>query len=109
VLPLHPLHIQLDEDRDVATVQLFGDLDAERAERVRVAVEAILADGPRHVTLDLSALDGIDDTAMEVLARARERAAPRVSLLPGQDQIRRFVAAAVGLPQVFAPAPEAVH
>jgi anti-anti-sigma factor len=61
-------------DGDRATVALRGELDLSGVDRAREAMEQAQAGGVTLVILNLSELDFIDSTGLEVILRAARRA-----------------------------------
>jgi anti-sigma B factor antagonist len=59
------------------TVVVSGELDLAVAERFEAEVAAVLAEAPRTVVIDLSAVDFIDSSGVHVLLSAHRRAAAR--------------------------------
>jgi anti-anti-sigma factor len=69
-------------DGDRSTVALRGELDLSGVDRARQAIEEAEAGEASLLVLDLSELDFIDSTGLEVMLRAARRA---------QDDGRRLV------------------
>ncbi|MEA2492849.1 MAG: anti-sigma factor antagonist [Thermoleophilaceae bacterium] len=69
-----PFSVTVSTDGDRATVCLCGELDLSGVDRAREAIERAEEDGANLVVLDLSALDFIDSTGLEVVLRAARRA-----------------------------------
>ena len=79
-----PFSVTVSTDGDRSTVALRGELDMSGVDRAREAIEqAELATSPLLV-LDLSELDFIDSTGLEVILRAARRA---------HDEGRRLIVA----------------
>ena len=68
-----PFSIKVSADGDKAVVALQGELDMSGTDRAREAIEQA-EDNAKLVILDLSALDFIDSTGLEVILRAARRA-----------------------------------
>ena len=69
-----PFSVTVSTDGDVATVYLRGELDLSGVDRAREAIEQAEAGKSGLLVLDLSHLDFIDSTGLEVLLRAARRA-----------------------------------
>jgi anti-anti-sigma factor len=69
-----PFSVIVSTDGDRATVSLRGELDLSGVDRARQAIEQAEANGAPLLVLDLSQLDFIDSTGLEVLLRAARRA-----------------------------------
>lgn len=55
------------EDGDKTTLEVRGELDALTASDLRPTLDAMVAERPRHVTIDLSGLRLIDSSGVGVL------------------------------------------
>jgi anti-sigma B factor antagonist len=74
------------------TVLLTGELDLAGRDQAEAVVDEVLADGPGTVVIDLSGLEFIDSTGIQVLLRADRRARAggvRIILVPGPDRVHR--------------------
>jgi anti-anti-sigma factor len=69
-----PFSVTVNSDGDRTTVCLRGELDLSGVDRAREAVEQAEATDATLLVLDLSQLDFIDSTGLEVLLRAARRA-----------------------------------
>jgi anti-anti-sigma factor len=69
-----PFTVTVSRDGDRATVELRGELDMSGTERLRAALEQAEEPPNGLLVLDLSQLDFIDSTGLEVLLRAARRA-----------------------------------
>ena len=69
-----PFSVTVSTDGDRATVFLRGELDMSGVDRAREAIEQAESDGGTLLVLDLSELDFIDSTGLEVMLRAARRA-----------------------------------
>jgi anti-anti-sigma factor len=69
-----PFSVTVNSDGDRTTVWLRGELDLSGVDRAREAVEQAEATDATLLVLDLSQLDFIDSTGLEVLLRAARRA-----------------------------------
>jgi anti-sigma B factor antagonist len=69
-----PFSVTVSKDGDRATVELRGELDMSGTDRLRIALEQAEAPPSGLLVLDLSKLDFIDSTGLEVLLRAARRA-----------------------------------
>lgn len=68
-----PFSVSVSAEGDRAVVALRGELDMSGTDRAREAIEQA-EDNAKLVVLDLSALDFIDSTGLEVILRAARRA-----------------------------------
>jgi len=69
-----PFSVIVTTDRGRATVALRGELDLSGVDRARQAIEEAESGGAPLLVLDLSELDFIDSTGLEVMLRAARRA-----------------------------------
>jgi anti-anti-sigma factor len=69
-----PFSVTVSKDGDRATLELRGELDMSGTDRLRVALEQAEEPPSGLLVLDLSKLDFIDSTGLEVLLRAARRA-----------------------------------
>jgi anti-anti-sigma factor len=69
-----PFSVTVTTNGDRATVSLCGELDMSGVDRARTAIEQAEAGSPKLLVLDLSQLDFIDSTGLEVVLRAARRA-----------------------------------
>jgi anti-sigma B factor antagonist len=69
-----PFSVLVSTDGDRATVALRGELDLSGVDRARQAIEEAEAHEAPLLVLDLSELDFIDSTGLEVVLRAARRA-----------------------------------
>jgi anti-sigma B factor antagonist len=69
-----PFSVTVNSDGDRTTVSLRGELDLSGVDRARQAVEQAEATDATLLVLDLSQLDFIDSTGLEVMLRAARRA-----------------------------------
>ena len=69
-----PFSVTVSKDGDRATLELRGELDMAGTDRLRVALEQAEEPPSGLLVLDLSKLDFIDSTGLEVLLRAARRA-----------------------------------
>jgi anti-sigma B factor antagonist len=76
--------VTVSSDADRTTVALRGELDMSGVDRARRAIEEAEAGPATLLVLDLSQLDFIDSTGLEVMLRAARRA---------HDEGRRLVVA----------------
>jgi anti-anti-sigma factor len=79
-----PFSVTVSSDGDRATVALRGELDLSGVDRARQAIEQAESGQSQLLVLDLSELDFIDSTGLEVLLRAARRA---------HDEERRLIVA----------------
>jgi anti-sigma B factor antagonist len=79
-----PFSVIVSTNGDRATVSLRGELDLSGVDRARQAIEEAEAGQKSLLVLDLSELDFIDSTGLEVLLRAARRA---------HDEGRRLIVA----------------
>jgi anti-anti-sigma factor len=69
-----PFSVTVTTDGDRATVSLRGELDMSATDRARGAIAEAEAGPASLLVLDLSELDFIDSTGLEVVLRAARRA-----------------------------------
>jgi anti-sigma B factor antagonist len=69
-----PFSVTVSAEGGRATVYLRGELDLSGVDRAREAIEQAEAGGDSLLVLDLSELEFIDSTGLEVLLRAARRA-----------------------------------
>ena len=69
-----PFSVTVSTDGDRATVALRGELDLSGVDRARQAIEEAEKSSASLLVLDLSELDFIDSTGLEVMLRAARRA-----------------------------------
>jgi anti-sigma B factor antagonist len=69
-----PFSVTVSKDGDRATLELRGELDMAGTDRLRLALEQAEEPPSGLLVLDLSMLDFIDSTGLEVLLRAARRA-----------------------------------
>jgi anti-anti-sigma factor len=69
-----PFSVTVSKDGDRATLELRGELDMSGTDRLRIALEQAEKPPAGLLVLDLSRLDFIDSTGLEVLLRAARRA-----------------------------------
>jgi anti-sigma B factor antagonist len=69
-----PFSVTVTTDGDRATVSLCGELDMSGVDRARTAIEQAEASSAGLLILDLSQLEFIDSTGLEVVLRAARRA-----------------------------------
>jgi anti-anti-sigma factor len=69
-----PFSVTVSKDGDRATLELRGELDMSGTDRLTVALEQAEEPPSGLLVLDLSKLDFIDSTGLEVLLRAARRA-----------------------------------
>jgi anti-sigma B factor antagonist len=85
--------VSVHADDAVTVVDVRGDLDCYTAPQLR-AVLVELADGPRHVVLDVSSSTFIDSTGLGVLVgglkRLRQQGGDMVLRSPGPRTLRLF-------------------
>jgi anti-sigma B factor antagonist len=69
-----PFSVTVSSDGDRSTVALRGELDLSGVDRARQAIEQAEANPSPLLVLDLSELEFIDSTGLEVMLRAARRA-----------------------------------
>jgi anti-anti-sigma factor len=69
-----PFSVTVSKDGERATLELRGELDMSGTDRLQVALEQAEEPPSGLLVLDLSKLDFIDSTGLEVLLRAARRA-----------------------------------
>lgn len=100
------MHLEIPPQRTAegATVVLTGELDHEAAPELRRQLDALIAEGPRELLLDLTTATFIDSTMLGVFVyaarRLQELGASLVVLCPDPGMRRIFQL--VGLDQLFA-------
>jgi len=52
------------DDGDTTTIHMSGKLEVDTAQEFRTLADALVAEGRRHFTLDMSGLDEIDSTGV---------------------------------------------
>ena len=86
-----------------ATVRVTGDLDCYPAPQLRSARLALVADGPRYVTLDIAGTQFVDSTGLSVLVgglkRFRDQGGTMVLKAPSPATLKLFEI--TGLQSVF--------
>lgn len=86
-----------------ATVRVTGDLDSYTAPQLRSALLALVADGARHVTLDIGGTQFVDSTGLSVLVgglkRLRDQGGDMVVKSPTDATLKLFQI--TGLDTVF--------
>jgi stage II sporulation protein AA (anti-sigma F factor antagonist) len=69
-----PFSVTVVADGDVATVSFRGELDMSGVDRAREAIDQAETGSTGLLVLDLSRLDFLDSTGLEVILRAARRA-----------------------------------
>ena len=69
-----PFSVTVSTDGDRTTVALRGELDLSGVDRARQAIDQAQLSGAPLLVLDLSELDFVDSTGLEVMLRAAQRA-----------------------------------
>ena len=69
-----PFSVTVTKEGDRATVALVGELDMSGTDRLRIALEQAEEPPTGLLVLDMSKLDFIDSTGLEVMLRAARRA-----------------------------------
>lgn len=69
-----PFSVTVSLDGDRATVALRGELDLSGVDRARQAIEQAESGNAQLLVLDMSELEFIDSTGLEVMLRAARRA-----------------------------------
>jgi anti-anti-sigma factor len=69
-----PFSVTVTTEADRAVVSLRGELDMSGVDRARQAIEEAEASSAALLVLDLSQLDFVDSTGLEVMLRAARRA-----------------------------------
>jgi anti-sigma B factor antagonist len=94
------------DDGDEAILRIEGELDAVTAPELRPALEKIVGDRPKRVTVDLSALRLIDSSGVGVLVALykRVRALGGDVRIVGMTDQPRAIFRLLRLDAVFAPA-----
>ena len=96
---------RIEVQDDVIAVQ--GDLDAQTAHQLDGAIDGVVADGRRTVTLDLAELEFVDSSGLRsmVLARGEDGEREVVLRSPSESVVRLLDIA--GLADVFVIDPSA--
>jgi anti-sigma B factor antagonist len=84
--------IHQEQRGDLPILRVRGELDIYTASRLKEAVLAVLSDGATSLAIDLSAVQFLDSTGLQVLMSAKKRTAERggdVYLVGVGGQIRR--------------------
>jgi anti-sigma B factor antagonist len=66
---------------DVGVIRVQGDLDSVSAPQLQSAVDTLLGDGARSLTIDCRAVDFIDSSGLQVFVHAHRRAHERSGVL----------------------------
>ena len=69
-----PLEIDREQDADGGRLTLSGELDIASVPRFQEAIEAMLADGVRRLTIDLGPLAFLDSSGLREFISLRDRA-----------------------------------
>lgn len=86
------LQIETRQERDTAHVRLRGEFDLAGIERFERAIEAVEAQQPATIVVDLGELQFMDSSGLRALVMAHERALKagrRLAIIPGPPVIRR--------------------
>lgn len=89
------LEIETEARNGLVHVAFRGELDLSSVSKVDEELEAIEADGPAVIVLDLSELSFLDSTGLRCLVTADQRAREadrRVVLVRGPDPVQRVFA-----------------
>ena len=65
--------LHTDQDGDAAVVRVVGELDLATAPQLRELLVDLVAQGRRHVTLDLADMAFIDSTGLKVFVAGLQR------------------------------------
>ncbi len=90
-----PFSVTVSKDGDRATVSLIGELDLSGVDRANQAIEQAEEPPVGLMVLDLSQLDFIDSTGLEVILRAARRAhdgGRRLVVARPSNYVRRLLA-----------------
>src|SRR3954468_20805599 len=90
-----PFSVTVSRDADRATVELRGELDMSGTDRLQLAIEQAEDPPTGLLVLDLSKLDFIDSTGLEVVLRAARRAhdaGRRLIVARPSSYVRRLLA-----------------
>jgi anti-sigma B factor antagonist len=91
-----PFDLRLEPRRERLVVIPTGELDLASAERLRTAVFEQLDNGFGHVVADLRELSFIDSSGIRALWQSHQRAErdrARLSVIPGDGDVRRVLRA----------------
>jgi anti-anti-sigma factor len=87
--------IRSQTDDDVYLISLVGELDMLSAQSLNAELVRAEDSSSRRIVLDLSGLEFIDSSGLELLVLAKRRsddAADRLRIRPGRDQVTRLLA-----------------
>jgi anti-anti-sigma factor len=80
-----PLRVRVRRDVASSVVEVAGEIDLSTAPAVKEALDDLLADGERHVIVDLAGLQFMDTTGLHLL----EDLGDRLASDQGQLELRR--------------------
>ena len=90
---------------NVALLELRGRIDVYAGPRLKELLFGALAQGSRHIVVDLSRVSDLDSTGLGVLVAAAKRAGTASLALVCSDQRLKDLLALVGLDRSYAVCP----
>jgi anti-sigma B factor antagonist len=85
----------------VAVLAVDGDVDVHAGPRFKELILALLAEGPRHLIVDLSTATALDSTGLGILVSCAKRARASSLAIVCCDQALTNVFALIGLDRIF--------
>lgn len=98
-----PISVTTSEAGEVNIVHVSGEIDVTSAAVLRDALEALIADGRRRLTLDLSGVTFMDSTGLGIVVGRLKRLARHggtMTVVVAHDRVRR-VFSITGLDQLL--------
>jgi anti-anti-sigma factor len=88
------ISIQVHTEGDLYLISLVGELDMSNTEALDAELQRAEESSAGRIVLDLSGLEFIDSSGLELLVIARRRSddADRFRIRPGRDQVTRLLA-----------------
>jgi anti-anti-sigma factor len=86
--------IQVHTEGDLYLISLVGELDISHTDALDAELQCAEESSARRIVLDLSGLDFIDSSGLELLVIAKRRSsdADRFRIRPGRDAVTRLFA-----------------
>jgi anti-sigma B factor antagonist len=104
-ISMRPLHLEtVTAGADCAVLRIRSEVDVYTAPQLRERVIQLLADGIRHIIVDLREVDSLDSTGLGVLVGSLRRLREQdgsLKLVTGEGRIQRLLRL-TGLVRVFA-------
>jgi anti-anti-sigma factor len=88
--PPDALEVAVRRCDDTAHVQLHGELDMATVATLETVVDRVLADGVKHVMIDLRGLEFIGSSGIALVHRLIEHDHIDLALIPGKPNIQRI-------------------